>query len=202
MKKTLTILFMLCCVFGVFAQKDITYWNKMANGTSEALIKHFWGASFEGYEKRYYFNYGSDLSDMSTNNYWPQAHAMDVLVDAYMRTGKSYYKELFPLWWEGMPKYNFAGKMNPKDPWWNVFVDDMEWIVLAQIRMFESTGEKKYIEKARQVYDDWIWPTWGPEDEAPWFGGITWKTDVAKSKNACSNGPAALIAARLYSFYD
>ena len=82
---------------------------------------------------------------MSTNNYWPQAHAMDVLVDAYMRTGKSYYKELFPLWWEGMPKYNFAGKMNPKDPWWNVFVDDMEWIVLAQIRMFESTGEKKYI---------------------------------------------------------
>lgn len=47
---------------------------------------------------------------MSTNNYWPQAHAMDVLVDAYMRTGKSYYKELFPLWWEGMPKYNFAGK--------------------------------------------------------------------------------------------
>lgn len=92
--------------------------------------------------------------------------------------------------------------MNPKDPWWNVFVDDMEWIVLAQIRMFESTGEKKYIEKARQVYDDWIWPTWGPEDEAPWFGGITWKTDVAKSKNACSNGPAALIAARLYSFYD
>ena len=49
MKKTLTILFMLCCVFGVFAQKDITYWNKMANGTSEALIKHFWGASFEGY---------------------------------------------------------------------------------------------------------------------------------------------------------
>lgn len=193
---------MLCCVFGVFAQKDITYWNKMANGTSEALIKHFWGASFEGYEKRYYFNYGSDLSDMSTNNYWPQAHAMDVLVDAYMRTGKSYYKELFPLWWEGMPKYNFAGKMNPKDPWWNVFVDDMEWIVLAQIRMFESTGEKKYIEKARQVYDDWIWPTWGPEDEAPWFGGITWKTDVAKSKNACSNGPAALIAARFYSFFD
>ena len=139
---------------------------------------------------------------MSTNNYWPQAHAMDVLVDAYMRTGDVRYKEIFPLWWEGMPRYNFAGKMNPKDPWWNVFVDDMEWIVLAQIRMFECTGEKQYIAKARQVYDDWIWPTWGPEDEAPWYGGITWKTDVAKSKNACSNGPAALIAARLYNFFD
>lgn len=202
MKKCFTILFALCLALGAFAQKDKAYWNKMADGTSDALIKHFWGAGFKGYGDRYYFNYGSDLSDMSTNNYWPQAHAMDVLVDAYMRTGNTRYAQLFPLWWEGMPRYNFAGKMNPKDQWWNVFVDDMEWIVLAQIRMFESTGEKKYIAKARQVYDDWIWPTWGPEDEAPWYGGITWKTDVAKSKNACSNGPAALIAARLYAFFD
>ena len=29
MKKTLTILFYGSRVFGVFAQKDITYWNKM-----------------------------------------------------------------------------------------------------------------------------------------------------------------------------
>ena len=183
-------------------EKSSTYWQEMADGMAQALIKHFWSANFKGYEDRYYFNYGSDLSNMTTNHYWPQAHAMDVLVDAYMRTGAKRYKELFPLWWEGAPKYNFAGKMNPKDAWWNVFVDDMEWIVLAQIRMFEGTGNAMYINKARQMYDDWIWPTWGPEDEAPWYGGITWKTDVLKSKNACSNGPAALIAARLYNFYD
>lgn len=184
------------------AQKDATYWNKMADGMSQALIDKFWGANFEGYADRYYFNYGSNLSNMTTNHYWPQAHAMDVLVDAYMRTGEKQYKELFPLWWNGAPRYNFAGKMNPKDAWWNVFVDDMEWIVLAQIRMWESTGNKMYINKARQMYDDWIWPTWGPENEFPWYGGITWKTDVEKSKNACSNGPAALIAARLYRFFD
>lgn len=185
-----------------FAQKDAAYWNKMADGMSQALIKNFWGANFEGYPERYYFNYGSNLSDMTTDHYWPQAHAMDVLVDAYTRTGDKQYKKLFPLWWEGMPKYNFAGKMNPKDPWWNVYVDDMEWFVLAQIRMFECTGNKMYIQKARQMYDDWIWPTWGPEDEAPWYGGITWKTDASKSKNACSNGPAALIAARLFRLFD
>ena len=184
------------------AQKDATYWNKMADGMSQALIDKFWGANFEGYADRYYFNYGSNLSNMTTNHYWPQAHAMDVLVDAYMRTGEKRYKELFPLWWNGAPRYNFAGKMNPKDAWWNVFVDDMEWIVLAQIRMWESTDNKMYINKARQMYDDWIWPTWGPENEFPWYGGITWKTDVEKSKNACSNGPAALIAARLYRFFD
>jgi predicted alpha-1,6-mannanase (GH76 family) len=184
------------------AQKDAAYWNKMADGMSQALITNFWGANFEGYPTRYYFNYGSNLSNMTTNHYWPQAHAMDVMVDAYMRTKDKQYKKIYPLWWQGAPEYNFAGKMNPKDAWWNVFVDDMEWIALAQIRMWESTGNTMYINKARQMYDDWIWTTWGPEDEAPWYGGITWKTDVGKSKNACSNGPAALIAARLHRFYD
>lgn len=202
MKQLTTLLLLLIINIPSFAQKDAAYWNKMADGMSQALIKNFWGANFDGYADRYYFNYGSNMSNMTTSHYWPQAHAMDVLVDAYMRTGEKQYKNLFPLWWEGAPKFNFAGKMNPKDPWWNVFVDDMEWIVLAQIRMFECTGKTMYINKARQMYDDWIWPTWGPEDEAPWYGGITWKTDVAKSKNACSNSPAALIAARLYRFFN
>ena len=159
------------------AEKTPVYWQKMADGMSQALIKHFWGANFKGYENRFYFNYGSDLSNMTTNHYWPQAHAMDVMVDAYMRTGSKQYLNIYPLWWEGAPKFNFAGR--EEDPWWNVFVDDMEWIALAQIRMFESTKNTKYLKKARQTYDDWVWSTWGPEDEAPWF-----------------------IAARLYNFYD
>jgi hypothetical protein len=45
------------------AQAD---WGKMAEGMSRALITYFWGASFEGYPDRYYFNYGSVLSDMVT----------------------------------------------------------------------------------------------------------------------------------------
>lgn len=175
-------------------------WQQMADGMTNALIKRFWGAEFPGYKKRYYFNYGSDLSNMTTEHYWPQAHAMDVIVDAYMRTGDKKYLDMYPLWWKGAPKFNFSGRK--EDAWWNPFVDDMEWMVLAQIRMYESTSDKKYLKKAMQMYNDWIWPQWGPEDEAPWYGGITWKTDVEKSKNACSNGPAAIIAARLYNFYD
>ena len=201
MRKIMLTLAAVALSCTLYAQKNAAYWNAMADGMAQALIEQFWGANFEGYPDRYYFNYGSNQSNMGTDHYWPQAHAMDVLVDAYMRTGDKQYKKLFPLWWEGAPKYNFACKMNPKDAWWNVFVDDMEWIALAQIRMFEAAGNKLYINKARQMYDDWIWPTWGPEDEAPWYGGITWKTDVDKSKNACSNGPAALVAARLYRFY-
>lgn len=180
--------------------RDPVYWKRVADGMSRALITHFWGASFPGYPERYYFNYGSDLSNMTTNHYWPQAHAMDVLVDAYLRTSDPYYLDFYPLWWKGAPTFNFSGR--EEDPWWNVFVDDMEWMVLAQLRMYESTGRPEYFAKARQIYNDWIWPTWGPDSEAPWYGGITWKTDVKKSKNACSNGPAAIIAARIYQQYD
>ena len=181
-------------------EKNPDFWNEMAEGMSRALITNFWGASFDGYPERYYFNYGSGLSNMTTNHYWPQAHAMDVIIDAYIRTSDQYYLDFYPLWWKGAPEYNFSGR--PEDPWWNEFVDDMEWIVLTQLRMFETTGQEKYFTKAEQMYNDWIWPTWGPEDEAPWFGGITWKTGAKKSKNACSNGPAAIIAARLYTFYE
>lgn len=181
-------------------EKDPAYWQQMAEGMSRALVGHFWGASFKEYPKRYYFNYGSDLSNMTTNHYWPQAHAMDVMADAYLRTSDNFYLNIYPLWWIGAPEFNFSGRK--EDPWWNEFVDDMEWIALAQIRMYESTKNKTYLAKAKQMYDDWVWTTWGPENEAPWYGGITWKTDVSKSKNACSNGPAAIIAARIYNLYD
>jgi predicted alpha-1,6-mannanase (GH76 family) len=182
------------------SKKDLAYWQKMAEGMSRSLVTHFWGANFQDYPDRYYFNYGSDLSNMTTNHYWPQAHAMDVIVDAYLRTSNKYYVNFYPLWWKGAPKFNFSGR--PEDRWWNVFVDDMDWIVLAQLRMFETTNDETYFTKAKQIYNDWIWPTWGPEDEAPWHGGITWKTDARKSKNACSNGPAAIIAARIYAMFD
>ncbi len=199
MKKIILISFSFLLATHAFA-KSPAYWQQMANGMSRALVDHFWGANFKQYPERYYFNYGSDLSNMTTNHYWPQAHAMDVMVDAYLRTSDNFYLNIYPLWWIGAPKFNFSGR--EEDPWWNVFVDDMEWIALAQIRMYESSKNNTYFAKARQLYDDWIWTTWGPEDEAPWYGGITWKTDVGKSKNACSNGPAALIAARLYNLYD
>lgn len=198
------VLFFSLCLSGKGPYKmssgDVPDWNELADGMVEALIDNFWGPSFEGYSNRYYFNYKSHLADLTTGHYWPQAHAMDVIVDAYMRTKNQRYRDIYPLWWLGAPTFNFA-KMS-KGAWWNPYVDDMEWMALAQIRMFESTGNRIFISKAREIYDEWIWSTWGPEDEAPWYGGITWKTDVNKSKNACSNGPAAIIAARIYRFYD
>jgi predicted alpha-1,6-mannanase (GH76 family) len=181
-------------------RRDKAFWGTVADGMGRALVTHFWGPSFEGYRDKCYFYYGSDLSNTrDTQHYWPQAHAMDVVVDAYERSGAQFWLDLYPLWWRGIPEFNRSA--GAPGLWWNAYVDDMEWIVLAQTRMYATTGNEEYYETARQIYDDWIWPTWGPESEAPWHGGITWKVDVGKSKNACSNGPAAIAAARLYRMY-
>lgn len=173
-----------------------------ADDMDRALIDNFWGASFKEHPRRYFFNKMSRQANMETNDYWPQAHAIDVITDAYERTKDEKYYRMYELWLRGTPRFNPCARQGREkgDPWWNVFVDDMEWHALALLRIYEVTGETRYLNKARQMYADWIWSQWGPEDEGPWYGGITWKTDVAKSKNACSNGPAAIVAARLAQF--
>jgi len=127
---------------------------------------------------------------------------MDVIVDAYNRTGDPKYRVIYPLWWDGLPRLNPNADIKAHDRWYNNYVDDMEWICMTQIRMFESVGNPDYFVKAKQTYNEWIISTWGPEDEAPWYGGITWNTQVTKSKNACSNGPGSIIAAKIYLNYD
>jgi len=181
---------------GRLTEREATEW---ADGLVQALIKNFWGASFKETPDRYFFNKMSRQADMGTGDYWPQAHAIDVITDAFLRTSDKAYSRLYDLWWQGMPRFNPGARQGQKmgDPWWNAYVDDMEWHCLALIRIYEATGETRYLNKARQIYADWIWTQWSPRGEAPWYGGITWKTDVRRSKNACSNGPAAIIAARL-----
>lgn len=181
------------------SEKEAIQW---ADRLDEALIKNFWGASFKDTPDRYFFNKMSQQADMATGDYWPQAHAIDVITDAFVRTGNKKYSRLYDLWWQGMPRFNPGASYGRRigDLWWNAYVDDMEWHCLALIRIYEASGEVRYLNKARQMYADWIWTQWSPENEEPWHGGITWKTDVARSKNACSNGPAAIIAARLAQF--
>ena len=87
-------------------------WTAAADSSSQALLQHFWNG------EQHYFNYNSN--GQLDFHYWPQAHALDVLVDAYLRTGDSKYAGYFPLWLEGVKKKNNNG-------WWNEYFDDMEW---------------------------------------------------------------------------
>lgn len=134
---------------------------------------------------------------LSTYNYWPQAHAMDVIVDAYLRIKDSdperagQYEKYMASWHK-----NRANNYNGPD-YYNAYTDDMEWIVLTLLRMYEATGVQEYFDFARDTYDKWIITRWTDDENG---GGIRWSLDAGNSKNACSNGPAAICAMRLYGF--
>ena len=152
-------------------------WNAAADSSSSAFAATFWNTG------RQYFNY--DNNGKADFHYWPQAHALDVLVDAYNRTGSSLYKNYFGQWYEGVKARN-------GNSFYNEYYDDMEWNALAMLRTFQATGDVKFKEAALQIWE-YIKEGW-TEDAG---GGILWKRGDY-TKNACSNGPACILAARLY----
>lgn len=157
-------------------------WNQAASNGVKSLIRHFWNS------EKGYFNTEPDKADGPDRNwnYWPQAHAMDILIDAYLRTGDPSFKPYFDAWYEGVKQKSGGGYLN-------VYYDDMEWICLTMIRLYECTQDRKFLDTAQFLWDD-IRTGWNSEGG----GGIAWKKDQLWSKNACSNGPAGIIAAKLY----
>jgi len=155
-------------------------WNSAANNSSSALTNLFWNG--QGY-----FNY--DSNGKADFHYWPQAHALDVLVDAYLRTADSSYRRYFDLWFEGV-------KIKNGNTFRNDYYDDMEWNALAILRAYQATKDTKYKEAVLEIWG-YIKEGWNENGG----GGITWKRGEP-TKNACSNGPACILAARLYREFN
>ncbi|TCC87929.1 glycosyl hydrolase family 76 [Pedobacter frigiditerrae] len=130
--------------------------------------------------------YNQNNTGNSGFNYWWNAHALDVQVDAYNRTKD-------PKLLLKMKTLLNGCYVKNGNTYKNTFYDDMEWWALACLRAYDATGDVEYKNVAEQL---WIWIKVG------WTtvnnGGIMWATGSPTSKNACSNAPAAIIAARLY----
>lgn len=153
-------------------------WQAAADSSTTALIDLYWN-----YERQY-FNYGNMGNDEF--HYWPQAHGLDVLLDAYQRTGDSNYEQYMHNWFEGVHQYN-------GDTFFNDFYDDMQWNALAMLRAYHATGDEKFKDAAVNVWEE-ILTGWTETLD----GGIMWAEFTPNSKNACSNAPASILAARLY----
>lgn len=157
---------------------DILVWNIAADKSTNVLINSFWNKNDK------YFNYSSNGN--RDFHYWPQAHALDVLIDGYLRTNKDEFKNYFDQWFQGVRAKN-------NNTFYNDFYDDMEWNALALLRAYKVTNDVKYKEAALQI---WEYIKVGWNDNAG--GGISWVKGQEYSKNACSNAPASILAARLY----
>jgi predicted alpha-1,6-mannanase (GH76 family) len=153
-------------------------WSKAADAGQVALVEQFYAKT------QNYYNQNNDTN--AGFNYWWNAHALDVYVDGYNRTKD-------PVYLTKMKDLLHGCYVKNGNTFKNTFYDDMEWWALACLRAYEATGDKEYKDAAEQLWG-WIKVGWTSTKN----GGISWASGSPDSKNACSNAPAAIIAAKLY----
>ncbi len=162
------------------------------SGTNE--INYTYAATADSMQVATYNTYlGSNNTFVQDNagnnsfNYWPNAHALDVLVDGYLRTSDASYVAKMKALHDGIKVKN-GGDYN------NVFNDDMIWLAIACLRAYSATNDADYKNTAVYLWNI-IKQSWSDD---VFGGGITWKQDTPYQKNAVSNAPAAIVAMRLY----
>jgi len=223
-----------------------SYWYQAADSATMGLLNRYWPplltrATPQNDVVSYWaFTERADTRTLSSSNYWPQAHAMDAIIDAYNRTPsdaeglnvlgreildqKELWLSIYDKWFQGAPRMQWCYSTNwgstayqttyphftdfgNAGGWRNYFIDDMAWMVLTHIRMYESLVvaepalAAKYLATGKDMYDryiwNWAWDTW----RNPLVGGLFWCLgtggDAYTSKNACINGPGMVIAGKL-----
>ncbi|MFD0695869.1 glycoside hydrolase family 76 protein [Paenibacillus sp. GCM10027628] len=166
----------------VHVSEEQAPWGQRADLAQAGLMKQYWN------EKLNLFDNLSPCNDLCNEkfHYWWQAHGVDSLVDAYVRTGSIEYKSYLEKMHQGILDRN--GGAFP-----NEFYDDMEWMALAWLRAYQATGDKTYKETAFLLWED-IKTGWNEEQG----GGIAWRKPQLDYKNTPANAPAVILAARLY----
>lgn len=118
--------------------------------------------------------------------YWWQAHAADVILDGYARTGNVAYSNRLEQLFHGILRSNGGTFRHP-------YYDDMQWMALAWLRAYDMTGAQMYRESVADLWED-IRGGWNEH----MGGGIAWRKNQLDYKNTPANAPAAILAARLF----
>jgi len=163
------------------SDKNIYY--KYADEAQENLIKNYWNEKSEVFYDKFPRRTAAVL------NYWWMAHAIDAMTDAYIRTGGEKYKEY-------ADKTLAATISRNNNRIINDYYDDMQWMALALLRLYDHTQERRYMIYIEDLWSDIIK---GWNDNIG--GGIAWRKQQLDYKNTPSNAPAAILAARLYNTF-
>ncbi|GLZ37544.1 glycoside hydrolase family 76 protein [Actinokineospora sp. NBRC 105648] len=118
-------------------------------------------------------------------NYWWQAHLLDCLVDAQLRSANPARGRVIQALVRGIRVRNFG-------VWTNDYYDDIAWLGLALLRTTEAgeagvSADRPLQAIAAQLREGWT-------DEAG--GGVWWRRKDT-FKNVPANGPTAILFARL-----
>ena len=164
-------------------------WTAAADSSTTAFFERYWNTTSHCFNNTF-------AGEVAWTDYWPEAHGLDVLVDAYLRTNDDTYKQAIYDFYEGVRAKNWY---NGGGTWENEYYDDMGWHGLAHMRALEATGDERYAQSSKEL---WNWITLGWSDYEG--GGIQWRKGAdaeGLSKGIPANGPAAIIAARRYQKY-
>lgn len=158
-------------------QSTSPIWSERADSAQAAFLKHFWNSS----ESVYYSN-----STRQTNlEYWWQAHALDVLVDGYVRTGDSTYIKRISLLLLGITIRN--------NGFFDDYYDDEEWLALALFRAYNATGNVSYYNDVQVLWGN-IQTAW----DSTFGGGMFQRKSRHIYKDVPANAPACILACELY----
>lgn len=158
-----------------------TSWSGLAEKSSSDFLKGYWNYS------THHFN-NSISGKINPYDYWPEAHALDVIIDAYLRSGDNKYKQVIYDFYEGV-------KMKNGNTFKNSYYDDMAWHGLTHLRAFEVTGDTRYEKSDRDLWE-WILEGWDNEQ-----GGIKWNDQPGAVPGIPSTGPSTIIAIRRWVKY-
>jgi predicted alpha-1,6-mannanase (GH76 family) len=140
--------------------------------------------SFLSSNGKYFIQNNSGITNF---NYWWNAHALDVLVDAYIRTGDTKYKSRMTALVNGIKDTNGGTYLND-------YYDDMEWLGLSSLRAYHATNDVTFLDLSKLLWSDI--KTGLNTNQG---GGIAWRKTQLDYKNTPANAPAIILACRLYA---
>ena len=144
------------------------------------------------FDRAFYVQQGALAYDKLTTvgrrtDFWRQAEFIELAADAYQSTGDPAYLQMVVAERQGIA--TLWGRRWTKRSW----NDDIMWMVLAYLRAYQVTGDRRDLLVAKSNFDATYARAWSSQ-----LGGGLWWTTAKTQKNNTTNGPAAIAACMLY----
>ena len=131
------------------------------------------------------------LRDLAAFDYWWLAHAIEVRLDAYARSGHPKWLILAQKTYAGIRRRNRGSLFND-------YFDDMSWLAIAALRLFDATTDARYFADAEALWRHIV--RHGLSDRGPHGGtAIAWRRQQPRYTNAPTNGSFGILSARLFA---